>query len=316
MAYAGTHQALEYDMEDTYAVTNTTFEGGRFGCGIALSTASRNNNIERVAGLGEKIACKLVEKQFIGTWAIDFLLTDVTWMTDIVLKSTAGTQYEVTTDLQSFQMRNYFGMNDDGTTSDAYIDMLGCILGDWSITAAVNDVVKCNLSGMYADETLAIASAAQDDTTHDFDAVTFAKGSVTTEGLTIANVQSFTLSGRTNAEQIFGLGSRISSDAVRKLQEIDVNIECIFDATAGTGPRALLGLLYTGTSDGVAPGETVTTAAGDLVLRFTDYSGTNDFTYTLQDFKFNTGNIPQSVNEVVKFSLSGMAEKIIFDTNG
>jgi hypothetical protein len=304
--YAGTHTGLEYDMESTYATAVSPFGGTRFGCGVALTTGTRTNNLERVTGLGETIACKIVEKQLVGTWAVDFLLTETSWMKDIVFAA-AGANWEVTTDLQSFHMRNFIGGTQ--SDSDAYIDMLGCVLGEWSISAAVGEAVRCTLSGLYADELLTVGATAQTDTNDTFEPVTFATASLKIDGL---NVQNFTLSGRTNVEQIFGLGSRTSSAAVRKVQEIDVSVDAVFDAAASTGPRALLGLLYTGVSTATGPGNTIA-ATATLEFEFTDYTGTSDMLFTVTTFKFNTGNIPQNVNDVVKVTLDGMARRVVFD---
>ena len=273
-----------------------------FGQGIDISV-SRNNNAERIVGVGARNATATVNKQYAGTASISGAVSNAWWLLGALgANSDAGTTgaythtYTEANSLPSFTLQSSFEL---GTTDSTSV-LLGCRINTLSLTAAVNEALRFSIEAPYRYETLnttAVTNIA--DTEPVF---TFAHGSIELpDGTEIAAVQSIEVTINNNLESIYGVGSRFMTGNVAKNREYNFNITAAFN-----DQTALLTRFLNGTSSATAPTTGTGTEIATLELTFTNDDG-DILDINLTGVHLNEETLPQNVNEVVKENVTGWA---------
>jgi len=273
-----------------------------FGQGVDVSIA-RNNNAERIVGVGARNATATINKQYSGTATINGALTNAYWLLGIlgkVVNAGAADAYTHTyteaNALPSFTLKN--GQN-VGTT-DVEAVLLGCRVNTFTMTAAVNEALKFSIEAPYRYET--VGTELTTDVPDVEPVFTFAHGSIELpDGTVIAAVQSFELTINNNLESIYSVGSRFMTNQVGKNREYNFNITAAFkDYTA------LMTRFFNGTASATAPDAGTGTEIATLELTFTNDDGDIlDFNFT--GIHLNEETLPSNVNEVVKENVTGWA---------
>ena len=273
-----------------------------FGQGVDVSVA-RNNNAERITGVGARNATATINKQYSGTATINGALTNAYWLLGVLGANVdAGVvgaythTYSEADKLPSFTTKTSFNL---GTDDMANI-LLGCRINSYSLTAAVNEALKFSIEAPYRYETIdstAIANNADVEPVF-----TFAHGSIELpDGTQLAAVQSFELTINNNLEAIYGVGSRFMADQVAKNREYNFNITAAFkDHTA------LFTRFLNGTNSATSPTTGSGTEIATLQLTFTNDDG-DILEFNLTDVTINEETLPQNVSEVIKENVTGWA---------
>jgi len=273
-----------------------------FGQGVDVSVA-RNNNAERIYGVGARNATATINKQYVGTATINGAVSNAWWLLGILGTNTdAGTTgaythtYTEANRLPSFTLKTAFELG----TTDAQSILIGCRINTFTLTAAVNEALKFSIEAPYRYETLGTtASANIADTEPIF---TFAHGSIEMpDGTTIAAVQSFELTINENLEAVYGVGSRFLTDNVAKTREYNFNMTAAFNSHT-----ALMTYFLNGTNSATAPTTGSGTEIATLELTFTNDDG-DILDINLTGVHLNEETLPQNVNEVVKENVTGWA---------
>ena len=273
-----------------------------FGQGVDVSV-SRNNNAERIIGVGARNATASINKQYSGTATINGALTNAYWLLGILGANADGGAADAYTHtyteadrLPSFTLKNGF---DVGTT-DVQSILLGCRINTFTMTAAVNEALKFSIEAPYRYET--VGTTLISDVADVEPVFTFAHGSIELpDGTVIAAVQSFELTISNNLESVYGVGSRFMADQIAKNREYNFNITAAFkDYTA------LMTRFFNGTGTATAPDGGSGTEIATLELTFTNDDGDIlDFNFT--GIHLNEETLPSNVNEVVKENVTGWA---------
>ncbi len=118
---------------------------------------SRNNNAERIYGVGARNATATVNKQYSGTAQINGSLSNAYWLLGVLgANNDAGTSGAYThTYTEADRLPSFTGKQslNVGTTDVGSI-LIGCRVASCTITAAVNEAVKFSLECPYRYETL------------------------------------------------------------------------------------------------------------------------------------------------------------------
>lgn len=141
-----------------------------------------------------------------------------------------------------------------------------------------------------------------------FDVYSFAHGSLhnTTSVGNIgtappmAAVQSAEVTFATNADIIFGLGTRTGQTAVGKSFEFNIKASMFFQTTAD-----LLELLYTGASGSTAPGK-----VAYRIFRLNAINGANIIQFDFGGVKIDTESLPQAVDAPIMEEVSMKANSL------
>jgi hypothetical protein len=273
-----------------------------FGRGVEVSVA-RNNNAERVFGIGARNAEATVNLNYAGTVTISGSLSNAYWLLGVLGANTdAGTSgaythtYTETNEIPSFTTKLSFELG----TTDVLSTLLGCRVNTCTITAAVNETVKFSLECPYRYEsvgTTGISNLA--DTEPVF---TFAHGSIEMpDGTSIAAVQTFELTINNNVETLYGIGSRFPDDLVTRNREYNFNLTAAFkDYTA------LFTRFLNGTGTATNPDSGSGTEIATLELTFTNDSD-DILDINLTGVHLNEHSLPQNANEIVKENVTGWA---------
>lgn len=272
-----------------------------FGQGVDVSVA-RNNNAERIVGVGARNATASINKQYSGTATINGALTNAYWLLGVLGANTDGGvagaythTYTEADRLPSFTTNTGFELGDDDVSNI----LLGCRANSLTVTAAVNEAVRFSIEAPYRYETVGTSLASN---VADVEPVfTFAHGAIELpDGTVIAAVQSFELTINNNLESIYGVGSRFMVDQVAKNREYNFNMTAAFkDHTA------LFTRFLNGTNSATAP-EAGTTEIATLKLTFTNDDG-DILEFNMGNITLNEDTLPQNVNEVVKENVTGWA---------
>ena len=226
-----------------------------FGFGTKISTFSVKNNLDRIYGLGSRDMQSAVTKKFDGSFSIDFIMGNAYWLRSFFGTPTdAGTgPYTHTYSTAAMDAAATLPPSltiDTGFNTDTKIRrrLLGCGINQIKIAMAVNETVKVSLDGLFADE--------DDDTTEVTNiadtynaAMNFAECSLQAPtSTTISDVQSLTITCKSDLEYILGFGSKIAQQGVRKKREYDFNISANFEQINGFLQK------FHGAASGVATG--------------------------------------------------------------
>lgn len=272
-----------------------------FGQGVDISVA-RNNNAERITGVGARNATASINKQYSGTASINGALTNAYWLLGTLGANTDGGvvgaythTYSEADVLPSFTTKTSFEL---GTTDMANV-LLGCRVNSMSLTAAVNEAVKFKIEAPYRYET--VGTTAVENIVDVEPVFTFAHGAIVLDSVELAAVQSFELTINNNLESVYGVGSRFMANQVAKNREYNFNITAAFkDHTA------LFTRFLNGTNSATAPDTGSGTEIATLVLTFTNDDG-DILQFNLTGVHLNEETLPQNVTEVIKENVTGWA---------
>jgi len=272
------------------------------GRGVDVSI-SRNNNAERIYGIGSRNANATINKQYSGTATINGVLTNAYWLLGVLGANANGGAadaythtYTEANGLPSFTAK---ASQNTGSTDVGSI-LLGCRINTCTITAAVNEAVKFSLECPYRYETLGTTFVSNlADTEPVF---TFAHGSIEMpDGTKIAAVQNFELTINNGLEPVYGIGSRFMSDNVGKQREYSFSMTAAFNDYT-----SLLTYFMNGTSSASAPDSGSGTEIATLELTFTNDDG-DIIDINLAGVHLNEETLPQNSNDVIKEDVSGWA---------
>jgi len=273
-----------------------------FGQGVEVSIA-RNNNAERIYGVGARNATATINKQYAGTATINGVCTHAYWLLGVLGSNadgeTTGAYTHTYTEANSLTSFTTNCSLELGTT-DVGSALIGCRANTWTLSAAVNEPLRFSIEAPYRYETLGTTALADNP---DVEPVfTFAHGSVEMPGgTTIAAVQSFELSVNNNLGAVYGVGSRFMTDNVAKNREYNFSMTAAF-----LSHTALLTYFLNGTNSATAPSTGSGTEIATLELTFTNDDG-DILDINLTGVHLNEETLPQNVNEVVKEDVTGWA---------
>lgn len=273
-----------------------------FGHGIEVSIARRNNG-ERQFGVGARNASAHVNKQYGGEFSVSGSLSNAYWLLGVMGTNVdAGTTgaythtYTETDRIPSFTTKTSFELG----TTDFVSALIGCVVNQCTITAAVNEALKFRLEGAYRYENITTTKISN---SADVEPVfTFAHGSIEMpDGTTVAAVQTFELSINNNVEYIYGVGSRFMSGYAAKQREYNFSMTVAFkDYTS------LLTYFMNGTNSASNPDNGSGTEIATLELTFTNDDG-DILDINLTGVHLDEDTLPQNSAEVVKEDVTGWA---------
>lgn len=181
--------------------------------------------------------------------------------------------------------------------TDEQVLFKGCVCTGATISCAVDEIVSLKLDFEYANETLS-ATAYTSQTAESEDLYTFAHGTlkkyVAGAWTSLAVVQNCEISISTNAEIIYGLGSRTGVERAGKQFEYSISASIFFQNVA-----AFQELFYSGAASGTTPG-TIAPIALELNLDNGQAGTANrDVTVQFANIKIDTDSLPQDPTAVV-----------------
>lgn len=273
-----------------------------FGHGVEV-TVSRNNNAERIYGVGARNATATVNKQYAGSLTVNGVLSNAYWLLGVLGTNTDGGgvgaythTYTEANILPSFTTKTSFELG----TTDFVSALIGCVVNQCTISAAINEALKFSLECSYRYENLSTTAVANNPDVEPI--FTFAHGSIELpDGTDIAAIQSFELTIAENAEPIYGVGSRFMTGVAAKNREYNFSCTAAFNDYT-----ALLTRFMNGTASATAPSDGSGTEIATLELTFTNDDG-DILDINLTGVQLNEETLPQSPNEVVKEDVSGWA---------
>lgn len=284
----------------SHTASNETFVP--FGQGVETSV-TRNNNAQRIHGVGSRNATATVNTNYAGTLTINGAMSHVWWLLGTLgAVADAGSTgaythtYTETNVLPSFTTKLAYELGD----TDAQSILLGCRVNSCTITAAVNEVVRFSLECPYRYETLGTtASANIADTEPVF---SFAHGNIEMpDGTVIAAIQTIELTIKNNLESLYEVGSRFPRAIVAKQREYDFKITAAFNSHT-----KLLTYFLNGTNTATAPTTGSGTEIATMELTFTNDDG-DIVDINLTGVHLNEETLPQNSNELVKEDVTGWA---------
>lgn len=253
---SGAGTSISVKKEATYKTDPGTIYGGVFGHGTKLTSISKANNVERIYGLGSRSQQVNLEKQFVGSFAVSYVLSNPWTFIPFMGKSSssAGPSPYTHTFAEQQALPSYAVKNNlELGTTDAQQIFLGSINNSKRLTCNVGEPVNVSDDYVYATEIFSTDTyVAQIDET--FDVYSFAFGNFALpDGTVVANVQNCEVSMANNADIIYGIGSRVGSTHVDKQREYSISATVYL-----TNPALFWRAFYTGGAtspfSGTAPG--------------------------------------------------------------
>ena len=273
-----------------------------FGQGVDV-TITRNNNSERVFGVGARNATATVNKQYGGTFTVNGMVSNAYWLLGVLGENadggTTGAYTHTYTEaniLPSFTMTTSFELG----TTDFASDLIGCVVNECTISAAVNEALKFSLDGIYRYENLGTTKLVDNPDVEPI--FTFAHGSIEMpDGTSIAAIQTFELTIVNNAEGVYGVGSRFMTGVVAKNREYNFSFTAAFN-----NYTSLLTYFMNGTAVATAPDAGSGTEIATLELTFTNDDG-DILDINLTGVHLSEETLPQNPTEVIKEDVTGWA---------
>jgi len=273
-----------------------------FGQGVEV-TITRNNNAERIWGVGARNATTTVNKQYGGTLTISGILSNPYWLLGVLGVNNddgvAGAYTHTYTEadiLPSFTV----DLGIELGTNDFNSYVIGCVINTCTISAAVNEPVRFSLECFFRYEN--IGTTKNVDIADVEPVFTFAHALIEMpDAADIAALQNFELVINNNAEPVYGVGARFMTAVVAKNREY--NFTC---TAAFKDHTALLTYFMNGTASASAPDAGSGTEIATLELTFTN-DDEDELDINLTGVHLNEETLPQNVNEVVKEDVTGWA---------
>lgn len=316
-AVSGYATNVKYDFETSFGTGGTPQYP--FGWETKV-TVNRNNNQERLYGIGARNAQYTVAKKYEGTMTIEFTLGNAYWLRAVIgaqgAAGGAGPYTHAFTEADAppsltISLGTELGTNDMVTT------YTGVVVNSAKISLNTGETIKVSLECLYKTESTAATGTFSTVSDTYCEPMTFAYGSVTYAGQTMGTtysgiVQTAELTINNNAELIWGIGSRLGQERVHKAREYNLKLTYALmsaSQTADVFPN------YLGdTSTPFAPATGNITGV-DCVLSITNGLATTNlrslvFTFTSAKTFLNTSSMLFDVNEVLKDDVEGWAESI------
>lgn len=314
---SGAFTTVKYDWETSFGTGGTANKP--FGWGTKI-TVNRNNNLERIYGVGSRNSAYTVAKKFEGTMTIDFTLGNGYWLQSVIGDVSDGTAGSLKT--HTFAETNNpktmtITMGTDLGDNDMVTTFTGVVVNSAKITMAVGEAVKVTLDCMYKTESTAFTGTFADVTDTYCDPMTFAFGTITYAGQTMGNtysgqVQSIELTINNNTELIYGVGSRLTQQRTNKTREY--NIRMTYAVTSVANSADVFENFMGDTATPVIPATGNITGV-NLVLTLdngltTTSQRTLVFTFTAAKTFLNTSAMVFDVGEILKDDVDGFAESL------
>jgi len=299
-SYAYENPAQWANSAASHAASNETYVS--FGQGIDVSI-SRNNNAERIVGVGARNATATINKQYSGTAKINGAVSNAWWLLGALGSNVdAGSSgaythtYTEADSLPSFTVKTSFDLGTTNSTSN----LLGCRINTLSLTAAVNEALKFSIEAPYRYETLDTAFISNVEDTESI--FTFAHGSINLpSGEELAAVQSIELTINNNLEAVYSVGSRFMTANVAKNREYNFNITAAFN-----DQTTLLTKFLNGSNSATAPDDGSGNEIATMELTFINDDGDIlDMNFT--GIHLNEETLPQKAGETIKENVVGWA---------
>jgi len=273
-----------------------------FGHGVDV-TVSRNNNAERIYGVGARNATASIKKQYDGKAAISGTLSNAYWFLGILGANADGgvagaythTYTEANT-VPSFSINTSMELG----ATDFNSTLVGCKIESATITAAVGEAVKFSLDTSYRYETTSTTALANNPEIEPV--FTFAHGSIELPDTTVlAAVQNAEIVINNTSESVYGIGSRFKTANIGKQREYNLTLNMAFDDQA-----ALLNYFLNGTNSATNPSSGSGTEIATMSLTFTNDDGDIlEMQYT--GVTLNEESLTQNISESVKENVTGWA---------
>lgn len=224
---SGAITSIAIKKESSFKTDPTGTYSGIFGYGTKVTSIEKNNNIQRIYGLGSRNAQILLPMQFAGSLGIEYLLSNP-WNFVSTLGKVATTGPDVNgiythtfteqDTIPSYAIKNNIELG----TTDAQQILLGCINANKTIACSLGEPVVISDDFLYTDEVFSTTSYVS-QIAETFAPFTFAHGSFSLpDGTTIGKVQTCEASIANSADIIYGLGSRIGSTHLEKQREYGI----------------------------------------------------------------------------------------------
>lgn len=267
---SGALASISIKKEATYKTDPTGTYSGIFGHGTKITSLEKGNSVERIYGLGSRTQQINLEKQFNGSFGVEYVMSNpwsfAAFMGKGVTTGPDGDGIYTHTFTEENSLPSYAVKNNiELGTTDAQQIMLGSINASKSISISIGSPVMVSDDFVYADEIFSTTSyVAQIEET--FDVFSFAHATFSLpDGTTVANVQAADLSMSNSPEIIYGLGSRVGQTHVDKQREYSIRASVYL-----TNPAVFWRAFYTGGATspfgGTAPGTVVETPTLTITL--------------------------------------------------
>jgi len=285
------------DEETAYGTAGSTVTKV-FGNGATVGV-SLNNNTERLYGLGDRNAKKLVTKKMDVSWNADFALSNAYFMRFVLgtIASSTGSgpyirTYGENNTLPSMTIRNAFNLD-----TDSLHTILGAKVNSMTINCNAGEMAKCRLEGFAQKlvKTSTLGTTLSGSSAGDVeDPLIFSGASVKLGSSTSLDVQSLEITIGNNLEMLYGLGSRFATKAVAKAREYSFKInEAYEDDTL-----QLDNFLGSDTQSTTAPANLAT-----MVATFTNGLATTltrELVMTFASIQLPTYDYTMDINEIIK----------------
>lgn len=299
---AGTQANGIWGFESTFGSASSSMDKV-FGHDFKITDLTFNRNNERFSGLGNVEHTKNVNKLFSGKFGCEFVLGNgwfwrlLTGNTSVdagsgpythTFLNTSATPATVAKQAPSFSLYNSIDLDNDFRGK-----YLGCKFQSASITASVNELVRVKAEVEFADlaKDATLSTLIADSWADPF---AFSHGTLQIPtSTTLAEVQSFELSIKRNAEYLSGLGNFKPTKAVNKLIEYDGKLSLLYEDPASILDR------FMGSTTALVNQQTGVT----LDLTFDNGLSTTNLRKHQVAFsgaKFDNYMLPQSVTDVIK----------------
>lgn len=294
-----------YGFESSYgagAVSARTF-----GRDVKLTYGAKNNFVKHF-GIGARNASTVSAQKFEGNCSVEFVLANGSFFRAILGSVADGGSGPYTHTYTEANTIPSFAI-DTGTelgTNDEVTEIQGCKVASWTLATAVGEPVKVRLECPFKTASTTTTSLGS-QVAESEEPFTFAHGSVQLpSGTTIGLVQSIEVSGSNDLELLWGLGSRLASNAVEKKREYNFKMTVAFqDVTT----------LYTTFLGDASSAYTPSTpnkpaAVATLILTFTNGLSTTSersVVMTFANIYLDEYSLPKDVNEVLKEDVTGFA---------
>jgi len=294
----GSLSYARFAFEPTFgtAVGDSTLSGS-FGHNEKF-TASPSNSNERIPNLNSRNYAKHVAKSFVGSWSVDFQASNFYHLQAVIgnATTTGSGPYE-----HKFAESNFLSGMTIQTSEDMDTDsertLVGCMVNNWTLSMNQGEVVTGRMDGSYRSESKDTSLNTTGNTSDGEDVFTFAHAALEfPNATTLTEVQSLELSVTNNAEQIYGLGSRLATQQVWKQRTYDVTINKIREADSD-----LLDDFYGSSTTLQDPGTPANVATLTLVLD-NGKTGTDNrsLVFELDDLQVADYNSPLEPIEAIK----------------
>jgi len=294
MVSTGYKAVLLYGYEQNFKEGNINRANKVFGLNQRVGSISFDEGFDAFYTIGNRLIEGVVYREFTGSISVDFYLSNP-WFFRGVLGgyNVSGSQGTYT---HTFQPANNIpSLVIVSGTQEAPLLIKGVIINSASISSSVNEVVSVSLDMSFAEANS--LSSLPNPVTETFKPFTFAHGTLTLDGNTLALVQAFEVTINNEPEYIRGLGSRTAQTYIPKGLTIEGRISIVMQDNSWL-QKALENLTTSGPSK-----------IGDS-LKLTLNNGEQTITLDLRDVYLREESFGIEPNEKVVYELPFRAKTI------